>query len=62
MLFVAGIMPPGEFFVGINAYVSRGNLVDTMYSGFSKAPSPGAPRKLISPGIRRKVLKWIQNW
>lgn len=29
MLLVAGIMAPGEFFVGINAYVNRGNLVDT---------------------------------
>jgi len=57
MRLVDGIMPPGEFFVGINAYVSRGNLVDTVCSGFSKAPSPGAPGKLISTGIRRKVLK-----
>lgn len=48
--------------VGINAYVSRGNLVDTKYSGFSKDPSLGAPRKFVSPGIRKKVLKWIQNY
>lgn len=57
MLLVTGVMPPGVFFVGINAYISRGNLADTMYFGFSKAPSPQGPRKLISPEIRRKVLK-----
>lgn len=56
MLLIAGIMPPGEFFVGMNAYVSRGSLADTVYYGFSKALSPGAPRNLISPGIRKEVL------
>lgn len=57
MLLVAGIMPPGECSVGISACVSRDSLADAVCSGFSKALSPGAPRNLISPGIRREGLK-----